>query len=507
VSPAPARSLALLASASVLATMLYTIDSTIVNVALPHMEGSLQATQDQAAWILTAYIVVSAIATPLAGWLGSRFGLRRVLLVSIVGFTAGSVLCGLANGLAAMVAFRMIQGAFGAALVPLSQIVLLQEFPRESQARVTALWGIAVMVGPIIGPTLGGWLTDAYSWRWAFYINLPIGVFAWIALAVSMPKDHAASNRPFDMKGFILLSMAIGLFQLMLDRGETSDWFSSTEIVAEAFFAAVALYTFVAHSLTTRQPFVDMHLFRDRNFSIALIIQLAIGMFALAPSVLLPNFLQQLQGYTPAQAGVLMASRGAASMVAMFAASRVSARMEPRSMIMIGLVAVSGSMWMMASFSVDTPARDVVVAGLCQGFGIPLCFLPMMIVAFATLPDSSRTEAGALLTLSRNIGGSAGISIVVALLSRSAQVNQSYLTEHFTAYSTDRLQRLGGAPGPDTATIAVLGEIGRQALAIAYSNDFYLLAACTLGCIPIVLLLRRGRRVIRAAVAAQDAGH
>jgi len=514
LSPAAVRSRWILATSAMLATLLYAIDATIVNVALPHMQGSLQATQDQAAWIVTAYIVVSAIATPLAGWLGARFGLRRVMLVSVAGFTAGSVLCGIATGLSEMVAFRMIQGVFGAALVPLSQIVLLQEFPRESHGRVMAMWGVGVMVGPVLGPTLGGWLTDSLSWRWAFYINLPIGIMAWLGLMAAMSKGHGEPHRPFDLKGFVFLSLAIGLFQLMLDRGQTQDWFESTEIVAEAFFAAVALYMYIVHSLTARRPFVDIHLFKDRNFTVALLIQLGIGLAVYAPSVLLPSYLQQLQGYTPAQAGVLIAARGVASIIAMMLMGRFVGRFEARRTIVTGLAIVALSMWMMASFSTDTPARDFVVAGFIQGFGMPLTFMPIIFVAFATLPDSSRTEAGVLLTLVRNVGGSAGIAATVALLARSAQVNQSYLTERFTAYSADRWQVLGGAPGADTATGGLLAEIGRQALAIAYSNDFYLLTGVSLLSVPLVLLLRKARTnpagaggAENAAPAVADAAH
>jgi len=495
----------LLAAATVLATLLYSIDSTIVNVALPHMQGSLQATQDQAAWIVTAYIVVSAIATPLAGWFGGRFSLRRVLLISIAGFTAGSILCGIATSLTQMVLFRMLQGAFGAALVPLCQVVLLQEFPRESHGRVMALWGVGVMVGPILGPTLGGWLTDEFSWRWAFYINLPVGVLAFLALVVAMPKGRTEKHRPFDIKGFVFLSLAVGLFQLMLDRGETGDWFSSPEIVAEAFFSAVCLYMFIVHSLTSRHPFVDIHLFKDRNFTIALLIQLCIGAFVLSPAVLLPTFLQQLQGYTPAQAGVLMASRGLSSIVAMFLSGKLVTLIQPKRTLLIGIGTVTASMWMMAGFDINTPASQFVIVGLIQGLGIPLAFMPITFVAFATLPDASRTEAGVLLTLIRNIGGSAGISVAIALLSRSAQVNMSYLAEHFTPYSTDRWQAIGALPGANTATGGLMGEIGRQALAIAYSNDFHVLAAATLLSVPFVLILRSPRRAAAPRDAAESA--
>ena len=255
-----------LAVTTVLCCLLYTVDSTIVNVALPHMQGSLQASQDQIAWVLTSYIVMSAIATPPSGWLASRFGLRRVLAIAVLGFTVGSMLCGFAATLGEMVLFRVMQGIFGAALVPLSQVALMQEFPREQHGKVMALWTMGVLVGPIIGPTLGGYLTDELSWRWAFFINLPIGLFAYFGVLEGLGAEHDDHSRPFDWTGFVLLSLALGLFQLMLDRGQTLDWFNSTEIVAEAFFAAVLCYMFVVHSATAEHPFVDPGLFEPRSF-------------------------------------------------------------------------------------------------------------------------------------------------------------------------------------------------------------------------------------------------
>jgi DHA2 family multidrug resistance protein len=504
----PARSRWLLGTATVLATMLYAIDSTIVNVALPHIQGSLQATQDQAAWIVTSYIVVSAIATPLAGWLGTRYGLRAVLGICIAGFTVVSMLCGIATDLTEMVLFRSVQGAFGAALVPLSQVVLLREFPREQHGRVMALWGMGVMVGPVIGPTLGGWLTDAFSWRWAFYINAPIGVVAWLGLMAAMPKSATDARRPFDLTGFVLLSLALGLFQLMLDRGETRDWFESTEIVAYAVASALGLYMFIVHSLTARHPFVDIHLFKDRNFTVSLIVMFVIGITVISPSVLLPSFLQQLQGYTPTEAGTLMAARGAASIVAMMVGARLTSVIGPRATMAIGIGAAAVSLWMMGRFSVDTPASDVVLTGIIQGVGAPLTFMPLTLVGYSTLPDRARTEAGVLLTLLRNVGAAVGVSATVALLARSAQVNQSYLAEHFTAFSTDRWQAVGAAPGANLSTGALVGEIGRQAAAIAYANDFYLLAACTLVTLPLVLALRGAREArAPAGAAAVEAGH
>lgn len=505
-SEAP-RSLLLVGIAAMLATMLYAVDSTIVNVALPHMQGSLQATQDQAAWIVTSYIVVSAIATPLAGWLATRYGLRYVLSVCIAGFTVGSVLCGIATDLTEIVLFRIVQGAFGAALIPLSQVLLLRAFPREQHAKVMALWGMGVMVGPVIGPTLGGWLTDEWSWRWAFFINVPIGAVAWFSLMTSTPRSIPDLRRPFDLTGFVLLSSAIGLFQLMLDRGQTLDWFESTEIVGYAFGSAVTAYMFVVHSLTSEHPFVDIHLFKDRNFTVSLIVMFAIGLAVISPSVLLPSFLQQLKGYTPTQAGWLLASRGLASIVAMMAGARLTTLIGPRPTMLIGISLAGASLVMMGQFSVDTPEHAVVIAGLFQGFGTPLTFMPLTMVGFSTLPDRARTEAGSLHTLLRNIGASVGVSAMVALLARGAQTNQSYLAEHFTAYDVDRWNALGAVPGANASTGMLLGEIGRQAASIGYANDFFVLAAVTIGTMPLLLMLRPRRTPAPTAAAAADAGH
>jgi DHA2 family multidrug resistance protein len=498
----------LLSISTVLATMLYTIDSTIVNVALPHMQGSLQATQDQSAWILTSYIVVSAIMTPLAGWLGTRFGLRPVMLWSIAGFTIGSMLCGLATSLEQIVAFRIMQGAAGAALVPLSQVVLLQEFPREQHAKVTALWGMGVLVGPVIGPTLGGWLTDELSWRWAFYINVPIGLLSFLGMLASMRRGGGDARRPFDVTGFVLLSLALGLFQLMLDRGQTSDWFESTEIIAEAFFAAIFFYMFIAHSLTSARPFVDFRLFRDRNFTVSLLVMFAVGVAVFSPTVLMPGFLQQLQGYSPTQAGVLVASRGLSSMAAMLVAGRLVGRLDLRLIMGVGVGSAAVSLWMMGNFSLDTPAWMVVGAGLLQGFGAPLTFVPLTLAAFGTLAGAQRTEAGVLLTLTRNIGASVGISVAVALLARSTQQNHSYLAEHFTPYAAMRWSALAASPGDPGSSAMLLGEISRQAAAISYSNDFYVLAAATALALPLVLLLRVERNAVGGRPGVQaDAAH
>ena len=489
-----------LALATVLCCLLYTVDSTIVNVALPHMQGSLQATQDQIAWVITSYIVVSAIATPPAGWLASRFGLRRVLSLAVLGFTAGSMLCGFARTLDEMVFFRVVQGLCGAALVPLSQVALMQEYPREQHGKVMALWTIGVLVGPIIGPTLGGYLTDELSWRWAFFINLPIGLLAYFGVMEGLGAEHEDHSRPFDWTGFVLLSLTLGLFQLMLDRGQTLDWFESTEIVAEAFFAAVMLYMFVVHSWTTEHAFVDPALFRDRNFFVAVALMFVVGLSVLSPAVLLPSYLQSLQGYSPTQAGELQAVRGCSSILAVLIASRLTGRVDARYIVGTGVIASAVALVMFGGFSLDTPRSHIALVAFIQGFGTPLVFIPLSVLAFATLRDNQRAEAGAMLTLWRNIGSSVGISTAVALLARSTQVNRSYLTEHFSAYDVERWAATGVTPGANVGTAQLLGMIERQAASIAYSNAFYVLAIATIVVLPMVWLLQTNERAASASV-------
>ncbi len=496
----------MLSLATVLCTLLFTIDSTIVNVALPHMRGSLQATQDQIAWVLTSYIVVGAIATPLAGWLGSRFGLRRVLTISVVGFTLGSVACGFATDLGEMVAFRIVQGLFGAALVPLAQVALMQEYPPEQHGRVMALWTMGVLVGPIIGPTLGGYLTDTLSWRWAFFINVPIGLFAYFGLLEGLAAEHDDHSRPFDWTGFVLLSLALGLFQLMMDRGQTLDWFESTEVVAEGFFAAVLGFMFVVHSVTARHAFVDPSLFRDRNFLIAVALMFVIGLSILSPSVLLPSFLQSLQGYTPTQAGMLQAVRGVSAIVAVMIAGRLVGRIDPRILVGAGVTFSAISMLLFGEFSLDTPRSHVIFAGIVQGCGTPLVFVPLSVMAYSTLRAARRAEAGAILTLIRNVGSTVGISTAVAILARSTQVNSSYLGEHFSLYDVQRWQATGVVPGANLGTAELVGEIERQAAAIAYANDFHVLAIATIVVLPLVLFLKPPRGKVTQPLDVAEMG-
>ncbi|MFZ3042912.1 MAG: DHA2 family efflux MFS transporter permease subunit, partial [Thiobacillus sp.] len=324
-----------------LATIMQALDTTIANVALPHMQGTMGATQDQISWVLTSYIVAAAIFMPLTGFITARWGRKRVFMWSVVGFTLASMLCGAAQTLPEIVLFRLLQGIFGASLVPLSQAVLLDTYPPEQHGKAMAMWGVGVMVGPILGPTLGGWLTEYYNWRWVFYINLPFGVLAWLGLAAFVRETPIDRTRRFDLLGFALLSLGIGAMQMMLDRGQSLDWFANPEIVVEALLAGLALYLFVAHIFTHDHPFIEPGLFKDRNFSVGLVLIFIVGIILLATMALLPPFMQSLLGFPVIDVGYLLAPRGVGTMIAMMMVGKFSGRVDVRYMIFFGLILTS----------------------------------------------------------------------------------------------------------------------------------------------------------------------
>ncbi|TCS62545.1 DHA2 family efflux MFS transporter permease subunit [Varunaivibrio sulfuroxidans] len=476
-----------------LATVMQVIDTTIANVALPHMQGSLSATQDQIAWVLTSYIVAAAIMTPPTGFLAARFGRKRIFLAAVAGFTVASMLCGMATSLTEIVFFRLLQGVFGASLVPLSQAVLLDTYPRERHGSAMAIWGMGIMVGPILGPTLGGYLTEFYNWRSVFFINLPFGILAFLGILTFVPETGQNRTRPFDWYGFALLSTAIGALQLMLDRGVSQDWFSSGEIIIETFLAAICFYMFVVHILTADRPFLEPGLFRDRNLVSGLFFIFVIGIVLLATIALLPPFLQTLMGYPVLTIGLVLAPRGIGTMVAMMIVGRIIARVDPRYLIGLGLTLTSFSLWEMAAFNMDIGAWDVVRTGLVQGFGLGFVFVPLSTLTFATLQPHYRNEGTALFSLVRNLGSSIGISIVVSQLARNTQINHAVIGESVTAFNpalkwanTAHFWNLDTLRG----LLALNGEVTRQALTIAYLNDFKLMMFVTLMVFPVLFLLR-----------------
>ena len=476
-----------------LATILQSVDTTIANVALPHIGGSMSATIDQMDWVLTSYIVAAAIVTPLSGWLAGRFGRKNVLLISVLGFTVTSALCGMAQTIDQIVLFRLLQGGFSAGLVPLSQAVLLDINPPERHGRAMALWGQGVVLGPMLAPVLGGWLTDSYSWRWVFYINIPFGILSAIGIMTYL-RETQKRKSSFDFFGFATLSLAVGALQIMLDRGSLKDWFGSTEIWVEAGLAVLGLYWFLVHTFSAREPFVSPGLFRDRNFNAGNILIVVVSMVLFATLALLPPLLEDLLGYPVLTTGIAMAPRGVGSFVAMFLAGRLMEKFDPRVLIGIGLSIASLSLWNMASyFSTQMPQSLIWGETFLQGLGIGLTYVTMTTVAFTTLAPKFRSEGTAVYNLLRNIGSSVGIAATSALLTRNTQVIHERLASHIVPYG-GQIQLHAPFSFNSIAGLAALNEVvTRQARMIAYNDDFKLMFVMTLSLFPLLLLLKPRR--------------
>jgi DHA2 family multidrug resistance protein len=493
----PSASPFLITCSIMLATIMQALDTTIANVALPHMQGSLSATQDQVAWVLTSYIVAAAIMTPPTGFLSAKLGRKRLFVWSVIGFTIASMLCGIAATLEQMVLFRLLQGVFGAALVPLSQSVLLDTYPREKHGAAMAMWGVGVMVGPILGPTLGGYLTEYYNWRWVFFINLPFGILALMGILAFVPETEKEKDKPIDFFGFALLGLAIGALQMMLDRGELLDWFSSKEIIVETVLAGLAFYMFIVHMLTHDHPFITPRLFKDRNLVTGLCFIFLVGIVLLATMALLPPFLQNLKGYPVITVGFVLAPRGIGTMIAMMFVGRLVGKVDTRFLILAGLLLTAYSLYQMVGFNLNTSQYDIVESGVIQGFGLGFIFVPLSTITFSTLDPKLRTEAAGLFSLLRNIGSSIGISVVMALLSQSTQINHADIAQNASPFKP--MMQEGFLPPTwslDTAQglAALNAEVTRQAATIAYLNDFQFMMWVTLAAVPLLIFLRRPAR-------------
>ena len=417
----------------ILATLMQALDTTIANVALPYMQGSVSASQDQIDWVLTSYIVAAAIMTPPTGFLASRFGFKPLFIVSVGGFTVASMLCGMAQSLTQIVLFRMLQGAFGAALVPLSQSVLFSIYPKERQGFAMGLFGVGVMVGPVLGPVLGGWLTQNYSWRYVFYINLPIGILGLIGMTLFLPESKRNASEKLDWVGFGTLSVALGALQILLDRGEVKDWFSSGEIILEAVVAASAFYLFLVHTFTAEKPFVRPALFRDRNFAAGVIFIAVVGLTYYASLALQPAYLQELVNYPVVSAGIVMGPRGVGTMAAMVVIGRLVGRVDTRLLLGAGLGLTAWTLYAMTGWTPDISQSEIISVGVVQGIGLGFLFVPLSATALSTLSPDQRTEGAGFYNLARNIGSSVGISVVNALLARNTQVNHASIAAHVTA--------------------------------------------------------------------------
>ncbi|MCF8466912.1 MAG: DHA2 family efflux MFS transporter permease subunit [Sneathiella sp.] len=477
-----------------LATIMQALDTTIANVALPHMQGTMSATQDQISWVLTSYIVAAAIMTPPTGVLAARIGRKRLFAIMVIGFTITSMMCGAATSLTEIVFFRMLQGVFGAGLVPLSQAVLLDTYPTEKHGSAMAMWGMGVMVGPILGPTLGGYLTEYYNWRWVFYINLPFGILALAGILAFVPETVRDKARKFDFFGFALLSLAIGSLQLMLDRGQSQDWFSSPEIVIEAVVAGLCLYMFLVQMFTAKLPFIEPGLFKDRNFAVGLVLIFMVGVILLATMALLPPFLQNLMGFPVLTTGYVLAPRGIGTMVSMMVVGRLMGRVDTRLLILIGISLTAYSLWEMTGFTTEVSISTIVWTGITQGLGLGFIFVPLSTLAFSTLAPHFRNEGTAMFSLMRNIGSSIGISVVFTMLSRNTQVSHAGMADLMSPFRS----AMQSPWLPDawnwhlpTGIIALNGAVTKQAATIAFLNDFAFMMWVMLASAPLLLLLRK----------------
>ncbi len=476
------------------------VDTTIANVALPHIQGSTSASREQITWVLTSYIVALAIFTPLTGWLAGRFGRKRVVLTSIFLFTLTSGLCGAATNLNELIAFRIFQGMAGAALVPMSQATLLDAYPPEEHGNAMAIFGLAAITGPLVGPLAGGWLTEHMSWRWCFFINLPIGVMAWVGLMATMPDFAGKKGAKLDFFGFVLLAVGIGALQLLFDRGQVQDWFSSTEIWVEAVLAGCAFYLFIVHSLTTKHPFVNPAVFMDRNFVVCSIVGFFLGVLIYSPMSLLPEMLSNLFGYPIMDVGLAMAPRGLGVLVAMLVMGRVINRVDPRLLIGFGMTLAAFSMWHLSHMTLQSSSWIVVTTGVIQGMGSSSIFVPLSMMTFSTLPTHLRNEGAALNTLLRSYGGAAGIALVQVLIYRNEAKVQSRLTEGLRPDNPVVQSAMPNADFSAPASVAgIEHEIVRQATMVAYVDAYWALSIIGLLACAMVFLLRRPRQTQAAA--------
>ena len=467
----------------ILAVIMQALDTTIANVALPYIQGSVSASADQINWVLTSYIVAAAIMTPPSGFLAAKFGRKRVLLTAIAGFVGASVLCGLAQSL----------NQIGASLVPLSQSILLDIYTVEERGSAMALFGVSVMVGPVLGPVLGGWLTDNISWRWVFYINVPIGALAFVGIVVFVSETTRDMLAKLDWFGFALMSLFIAALQLFLDRGEQLDWFSSGEIVIEAVVCAAAFYLLLVHTLTSEKSFVNPRLFLDQNFTISMIFIFVIGITYLASLALMTPYLQTLMGYPVITAGIVMGPRGLGTMLCMFIVGRLIGKVDSRWLLALGLGLTAWAMYDMTSWTPDISQWTIVSVGFIQGAGLGFLFVPLTTMAFSTLPAHMRGDGTGLYNLSRNIGSSVGISVVTALIVENTQSNHESIAAYVTPFNHafDAVAAQGLSPLTAAGRAALNDVITLQSTIIAYMDDFKLLMLMSIAVMPLVLLLRK----------------
>jgi DHA2 family multidrug resistance protein len=488
------------------ATLMMTIDQTIANVALPHLQGSLSASQDQITWVLTSYIVATAIMTPLSGWLALKIGRRPMFLFCIAGFVAASILCGMATSLPEIVVFRILQGFAGAGMQPLSQAAMVDMWPGPMLPRVMSIWASVTVVGPIAGPTLGGWLTENYSWRWVFYINLPIGALAFIMVFLFMRGGDGGRARPFDFLGFAALVLFTSSLQLMLDRGPGQDWFDSREIWFEAVLAACGFYVFIAQSLTAEHPFFHRDLMQDRNYVSSLIFGFCVTFALFSIAALMPTLMQTLLGYSAFQSGQVTMASGLGSLTAFALVPWMTRRLGYRPTIAIGITLVFVALWRMAHFDLSMTANQIRVASVIQGFGIGMVFNPIAVLSYTTLPGHLRTEAAVLANVVRTMGGSIGIATLTALLIRQSATAHERLAANIVP--SDPVVRAALPPSFDSTVgglASVNAEVTRQGMMMGYDAVFAWLCLGIAMLMPLLLLIRPTKSA--SSQLSDGAGH
>lgn len=477
--------------ALILATVLSTVASTIANVVLPQIRASTGAAQDEISWVLTSFILAGAVVTPALGWLEQKFGRRVLLLTSIIGFTIAGMLCGLATGIVELVVFRLLQGAFGAVFIPMSQAILLDINPPQRHGQAMALWGIGAVLGPIIGPVLGGWLAENLTWRWVFFINVPLATVAFFMVAASLPKHQEGELHKFDAFGFIALALGLIGLQLMLDRGPRQEWFASSEIWIEFGLGVLGFYLFFVHTFTAKRAIFDRSIWKDRNFLTAGVMIFFIGMLMFAGMAVLPTLLQSLLGYPVLHSGVVQLPRGVGTLASMVIVGRLIGRVDSRLVVLTGLALTGWSYAEMSRFALQMDETLVLLSGLMQGLGLGLIFVPMSALAFTTVAPPLRTQAASLFTLIRNVGSSIGISFVGALQIYNTKIVQSQLVEHVTP--DNQIAAASIDFGNMRALAALMQGIARQAAMVAYVDAFHLLFWMCVALAPLVLVMRTKR--------------
>ncbi|HEX4824246.1 MAG TPA: DHA2 family efflux MFS transporter permease subunit [Candidatus Polarisedimenticolaceae bacterium] len=495
----------LVAIAVMAGTFMEVLDTTIVNVSLPHIAGNLSASNEEATWVLTSYLVANAVILPMTGWLANHFGRKRLLMTSVIGFTASSFLCGLAPSLGFLIVFRVIQGLTGGGLQPLSQAILLESFPPQKRGMAMAFWGLGIVVAPMLGPMVGGWLTDNASWRWVFYVNVPIGLFAITMTEIFIFDPPYIKRREggIDLWGMGFLVLGIGALQIMLDKGQQDDWFSSRLIVTLFVLAVGGIVAMIWRELTAEHPIVDLRVFKNRTWATGTFLMTVLGFVLFGSTVLLPLVMQTLLGYTAFQAGLTNVPRGIASFIMMPAIGFLMAHVEPRKILAVGLVVVSTSLFLVSRLSLDAGPRDFILPLVLQGAAMAMIFIPLTTVTNDPIPKEQIGNATSLFNLMRNIGGSFGIAIVTTILARNTQTHVAQLGGHVDAFDPATAQRLAAAKsalmarGADAwtaangALAAVWGDVQRQAAFLSYRDAFLFLSGLFIAMVVLIPLMRK----------------